>query len=233
MNYEVVTLEARTVVGIGTRTSNDAPDMAQKIGQVWQEFMGKGAVDRVPGKTGESCYGLYYNYTWDDNGYDMLAAWESQGDAPLPEGFQRVTIPAGQYAKFTFHGDARLDTGRFWGEVWDVQLPRAFRVDFEEYVCEDGDEANAEIHIYLGLADICQSCGMPMAKETDYGTQADGSPSKEYCVYCMEKGAFKADCTMEEMIDFCLDNSPEQFTDREKSKQMMQEFFPTLARWRQ
>ncbi|WP_462384688.1 zinc ribbon domain-containing protein [Intestinibacillus massiliensis] len=232
MNYEVVTLDERTVVGIGTRTGNDAPDMMQKIGKVWQDFMGGGAVERIPGRTGDRCYGLYYNYTWDDNSYDMLAAWGADGDAPLPEGFQRVTIPGGQYAKFSFRGDVTQDTGRFWGEVWQIELPRAYRIDFEEYICEDGDEANAQINIYIGLADICQSCGMPMTKPEEYGTEADGSRSAEYCVYCMEKGAFTADCTMEQMIETCLDVAPKIYTDREKSREMMLSYFPTLKRWR-
>jgi Putative zinc ribbon domain len=30
---------------------------------------------------------------------------------------------------------------------------------------------------------FCQSCAMPMAKPDDYGTNLDGSQSKEYCHY--------------------------------------------------
>jgi hypothetical protein len=37
---------------------------------------------------------------------------------------------------------------------------------------------------------ICQSCGMPLEKEADYGTNADGSKSNEYCVYCFKDGKF-------------------------------------------
>ena len=36
------------------------------------------------------------------------------------------------------------------------------------------------------------------------GTEADGTKSREYCNYCYENGAFTANCTMEEMIDFCV-----------------------------
>ena len=28
---------------------------------------------------------------------------------------------------------------------------------------------------------ICQSCGMPMESEDDFGTNADGSPNSDYC----------------------------------------------------
>ncbi len=36
----------------------------------------------------------------------------------------------------------------------------------------------------------CQSCGMPMKTEADFGTEADGSRSTEYCTYCYQSGAF-------------------------------------------
>lgn len=81
----------------------------------------------------------------------------------------------------------------------------------------------------------CQSCGMPMGSTDEmYGTNEDGSKSEDYCKYCYDKGAFTADCTMEEMIDFCVkpmvDASPDMT--EEKARGMMQEFFPVLKRWR-
>ena len=36
----------------------------------------------------------------------------------------------------------------------------------------------------------CQSCGMPMAKEEDFGTEAGGGRSKDYCTYCYRDGNF-------------------------------------------
>jgi hypothetical protein len=80
----------------------------------------------------------------------------------------------------------------------------------------------------------CQSCGMPMG-ETDefYGTEADGTKSKDYCEYCYMNGTFTADCTMQEMIDFCvqpmMDNVP-GLTEA-AAREMMQNQFPKLKRW--
>ena len=48
---------------------------------------------------------------------------------------------------------------------------------------------------------FCQSCAMPMSKKEDFGTEADGSLSQEYCVYCYQKGKFtNPNITMEEML---------------------------------
>jgi hypothetical protein len=31
---------------------------------------------------------------------------------------------------------------------------------------------------------FCQSCGMPLSKGEDFGTNAGGSKNDDYCVYC-------------------------------------------------
>lgn len=80
---------------------------------------------------------------------------------------------------------------------------------------------------------FCQSCGMPLNDEL-LGSNADGSKNEDYCVYCYKDGAFTADCSMEEMIDFCVgpmvEHNPE--LTREVAKERMMQFFPTLKRWK-
>ena len=34
---------------------------------------------------------------------------------------------------------------------------------------------------------FCQSCGMPLQAEDQWGTNADGSLNEEYCCYCYQK----------------------------------------------
>lgn len=84
---------------------------------------------------------------------------------------------------------------------------------------------------------LCQSCGMPMG-ETDafYGTEADGSKSKDYCQYCYENGKFSGDgdMTMEQMIEVCVPHvieGSEGTMNETSARAMMQELFPTLKRW--
>ena len=73
---------------------------------------------------------------------------------------------------------------------------------------------------------------MPMQAAGDFGTETDGSPSGEYCVYCYKGGTFTAACTMEEMIRHCA-QFHEQFRDEngksytfEESVTLMREYFP-------
>ncbi|MGL5435543.1 MAG: zinc ribbon domain-containing protein [Lachnospiraceae bacterium] len=83
---------------------------------------------------------------------------------------------------------------------------------------------------------FCQSCGMPMEKESDFGTNADVSKNKEYCCYCYKDGAFPdPEMTMEDMIAFNLKFNEENnypMGPQEEAKRMMEQWFPTLKRWK-
>ena len=88
------------------------------------------------------------------------------------------------------------------------------------------------------LPQFCQSCGMPLTREEDFGTNADGSTNFDYCQYCYKDGVFLQDCTMDEMIEHCSQfvdevnkHMPKPMT-KEEYKQMMRGFFPMLKRWR-
>ena len=88
------------------------------------------------------------------------------------------------------------------------------------------------------LPQFCQSCGLPLTRNEDCGTNADGSTNFDYCQYCYKDGKFLQECTMDEMIEHCAQfvdevnkNMPKPMT-KEEYKQMMRGFFPMLKRWR-
>ena len=81
---------------------------------------------------------------------------------------------------------------------------------------------------------FCQSCAMPLG-ETDelLGTEKDGTKNPEYCMYCYANGAFTSDCTMDEMISFCVkpmvDNCPGMT--EAQAEETLKEVIPKLNRW--
>lgn len=81
---------------------------------------------------------------------------------------------------------------------------------------------------------FCQSCGMPLGNDIDvYGTEKDGSQNNDYCRYCYENGSFTANCTMDEMIEFCVPHMVQANTGMtaDGAREMMKQFYPTLKRW--
>lgn len=82
---------------------------------------------------------------------------------------------------------------------------------------------------------FCQSCGMPLEKEEDYGTNKDGSRNGDYCRYCYQGGAFtNPEATLDWMVALNLkfneENGHPMGTNQE-AEAMMRAWMPTLKRW--
>ncbi|MFA9463899.1 MAG: GyrI-like domain-containing protein [Velocimicrobium sp.] len=150
MNYEVVNLEEKKIIGLSARTNNAAPDMGQVIGELWQRFYTKGIYESIANKSNDKALGVYTNYVNDEkNDYTVLVACEVSEVETLPKGTVDAMIPAGKYAKFIVKGHMQRAVAEFWQRLWNMDLPRSFVSDFEEY--QNGDVEDAEIHIYIGL----------------------------------------------------------------------------------
>lgn len=154
MDYTIVELPTRTIIGPTIHTGNEDPEVAQKIGELWNKFMEDGMSGSIPAPIIEpySCYGLYYNYDFSDMTYDTMVGVESAADT-TPEGLQLVVIPAGRYAKFNTRGNVVQAVIDAWNAIWAMEelVPlRANTVDFEAYHPSD-DMDDTEIDLYIAL----------------------------------------------------------------------------------
>ena len=80
---------------------------------------------------------------------------------------------------------------------------------------------------------FCQSCAMPLDAPDDFGTNADGSRSEEFCAHCYQNGSFtQPDATLEGMIEFCAGIMAERMgMKREDARARLSQFMPKLRRW--
>jgi len=81
---------------------------------------------------------------------------------------------------------------------------------------------------------ICQSCGMPLQKDEDCGTNADGGKNEEYCHFCFKDGEFTdPDITMEQKIAKIVKIAVSQMNMSEaQAREMVNNIIPELKRWR-
>jgi hypothetical protein len=80
---------------------------------------------------------------------------------------------------------------------------------------------------------ICQSCGMPMTKPEDFGTNADGSPSVDYCHYCFQNGKFIDEgITLEEKIAKNIAIAKKMGMPEGEAEKMAKGVLPGLKRWK-
>lgn len=84
------------------------------------------------------------------------------------------------------------------------------------------------------LGPFCQSCGMPLAKPEDFGTDATGYRINDYCHYCFTNGTFtEPHASVEGMIDKSVDIMVRKgVMAAAPARVLMAVVIPKLKRWR-
>ncbi len=148
-------------VGITARTSNALemnPETA-KIGMTLQTYFSKGMPDKMsnrknPGRT----FAIYTKYESDEHGeYTYFLGEEVTHFDDVAEGFETLTMPAQNYAKFTTNPGAMPQVViDMWQKIWkmnseELNGKRSYIADFEIYDERAHDLQNAVVDIYIGI----------------------------------------------------------------------------------
>ena len=79
----------------------------------------------------------------------------------------------------------------------------------------------------------CQSCYMPLAKPEDFGTEAGGSPSQDYCCHCYKGGGFTDTWSLEQAVEGNIEFWREEGDENDDAARgRIMAVFPTLKRWK-
>ncbi len=79
----------------------------------------------------------------------------------------------------------------------------------------------------------CQSCGMPLREGEDFGTNADGSKSNEYCFHCFRNGKFLDEgISLKEKIDKNVKFAIQMGMSEGEARKMACSALPKLKRWK-
>lgn len=146
-------LEAFTVIGISTRTTNENNQSAADIGALWNKFMSEGILQKIPNKVNEDIYSIYTDYEGDyTKPYTSILGCKVKNTDEIPEGMVAINIKASDYEKITAKGN--LQEGlvyKKWLEIWDMDLNRVYQADFEIYGVKAQKPEDAEVRIYIGV----------------------------------------------------------------------------------
>lgn len=150
MEYEIVNLREKKIIGINARTNNMSPDMPVIIGGLWDRFFREGIFNNIKNKLNYKAIGAYSDYASKALGdYTVTIGTEVEKVEDIPEGAVEKIIPEGKYAKFIVKGDQVKAVQKFWARLWEMDLDRSYICDFEEYQDENMD--NSTIHIYVSI----------------------------------------------------------------------------------
>lgn len=74
---------------------------------------------------------------------------------------------------------------------------------------------------------------MPMTAPEDFGTDADGGQSRDYCHHCRQEGKFTAEVELPEFIEMQVKIAVENLgMDEEEARAVAEMTLPELKRWR-
>lgn len=150
---ENIKLESFTIVGIAVKTTNENGQSATDIGVLWEKFMGEGILEKIPNKIDYAIYSIYTDYEGDyTKPYTTVLGCKVSDASSIPDGMVSVDINATNYSKYTTKGN--LQEGvvyKAWTKIWNEDLDRNYKADFEVYGEKAQDPTNAEVEIFIGL----------------------------------------------------------------------------------
>lgn len=80
---------------------------------------------------------------------------------------------------------------------------------------------------------ICQSCGMPLRKLADFGTDEEGNKNDEFCCFCFQLGKYvDSGITLKEKIDKNVEIAKEMGIPEDKARERTKKVLPKLKRWK-
>ena len=191
-------------------------------------------------------YAAYYNH--DMQNLDVEMGFPVARVLPGSGEIKSGALPAIEKAVCGVHKGSYESLNETYGKIYQYVADNNFEqsgAHYDFYISNPDDTSENELitKIMISVKQkgetkmenmiFCQSCGMPMQKDEDFGTNKDGGKNEDYCIYCYKDGAFTADVTMDEMVAFCAENVDtwDMKITKEEAIAMMRENFPKLKRW--
>jgi predicted transcriptional regulator YdeE len=83
--------------------------------------------------------------------YSYFIGCEVPESTTVPTGLDSLTIPAGTYQPIKLKGKMPDMVAEAWQKIWQSDIKRAYRPDFEIYDERSKDWQNAEADIFLSV----------------------------------------------------------------------------------
>jgi predicted transcriptional regulator YdeE len=147
------TIAAFNIIGIAVRTTNENGQSSKDIPALWDQFMSKGLLEKIPNKIGNDVYCMYTDYEKDHTKpYTTIIGCKVASLDIVPEGMVGKHIEDCKYSKQVAKGNI-LEGLVFneWLKIWNSDLPRIYTADFEIYGAKAANPNKAEVDIFVAI----------------------------------------------------------------------------------
>jgi len=151
---EKISRDGMQLIGIAlpTKTFNANGQSAIDCGNHWMTFEKENVFNRIPSKINNNVYAVYYDYDGDHTQpYRYFIGCAVEPGTEVPEGLDVLEIPGGDFVKLTAKGVMPDCVGAAWHNIWQSDLQRAYRFDFEQYDERSADWQQVEVDIFLSV----------------------------------------------------------------------------------
>ena len=135
---------------LGGKTTNDNGQSGIDCGNLWQKFERENFAERIPGKLSDEIYAVYFDYEGDyTKPFSYFIGCKVKNDTQAPQGMTNLIIPAGSFTKVIAKGKMPDCVTNSWKDIWNSEMERTYKYDFEIYDERSKDWSNAEVDIFV------------------------------------------------------------------------------------
>ncbi|MCB1681737.1 MAG: effector binding domain-containing protein [Rhodospirillales bacterium] len=144
---------AFSVCGISAVISNEDGKASDSINALWQDFFARQVAQVIPERENDVIYAVYSDYQGDHTKPYRLTLGYKVAGLPVSghRDFYTVRVEDGIYASLSSQGPQPQSLIETWMSVWESDLDRAFRTDFELYGPRFFEDGVHEVLVYIGL----------------------------------------------------------------------------------
>jgi len=148
-------LDGFAVVGLSKLITGGADGATEEINQLWQDFFQMQIAHHLPKRLDDVIYAVYSDYEGDHTkpyrltlGYRMKETWESGTDIGT---MYHAEVQDGSYALMSAAGEQPKALIETWTAIWQSDLDRSFKTDFEVYGQRFFEDGVHEVLVAVGV----------------------------------------------------------------------------------
>jgi len=149
-----INLEEIKLIGLSlkSKTTNLNGQSNIDCGNLWQKFEKENYAIKIPNKLSNEILAVYYQYEGDHTQpFSYFIGCKVPTNTNVPQGLDSLIIPQGTYQKISAKGEMPNCVANTWKEIWNSDIRRTYKFDFEVYDEPSKDWNNAEVDFFLSI----------------------------------------------------------------------------------
>jgi len=134
MEYEEVTIEGFSVVGVSIRTTNKDDKSERDIRKLRMEFLLNNVADNIHNRISDDIYCIYIDFDNGEEGeYTAILGYKVYDTNDDTGEYAYGKVAGGKYYKFVSEGEVPQCGRPTWEYIWKSDIKRKYLTDFDVY----------------------------------------------------------------------------------------------------